>query len=343
MALMTSDSLILVGNSGGGTVAALRWADGRLTRIAETEVGAGCGTFALDGDLVYCAVKAPEPAIVTLRLDRATGVLAEVSRTEVANPLAYVSVTAGGGVVLAASYHGGWGGSWPAVDGILGAQASRVEHRNVHAVVTDAAGKHAYFVSLGDDLVAQYAIGDGGVLTALDPETVAVDSGAGARHLILDADETSAYVVTEFTGEAIRFDRDPATGALTRAESAIAHDTTRGLGRSNYGADPRAGHLIWGADLHLADGGRRLICSERTASVLATVDLDADGHLGDVVAITDTEAQPRGFTVGPDGLHVVVVGEGSGHATIYRVADDGTLITLDRVETGRGPSWVRFA
>ena len=62
-----------------------------------------------------------------------------------------------------------------------------------------------------------------------------------------------------------------------------------------------------------------------------------------LVAITDTEAQPRGFTVGPDGLHVVVVGEGSGHATIYRVADDGTLITLDRVETGRGPSWVRFA
>ena len=343
MAHMTSDSLILVGNSGGGTVAALTWADGRLTRIAETEVGAGCGTFAIDGDLVYCAVKAPEPAIVTLRLDRATGELTELARRTVDNPLAYVSVTPGGNVVLAASYHGGWGGSWPATGGVLGEQASRVDHRNVHSVITDAAGGYAYFVSLGDDVVAQYAIGQGGVLTALDPETVPVDAGAGARHIVLDADETSAYVVTEFTGEAIRFDRDPATGVLTRAESVAAHDTTRGLAVSRFGADPKAEALIWGADLHLVDGGRRLVCSERSASVLATVDLDADGHLGEVVAITDTETQPRGFTVAPDGLHVVVVGEGSGHASIYRVGDDGTLITLDRVETGRGPSWVRFA
>lgn len=343
MSGMTSDSLILVGNSGGGTVAALTWADGHLTRVTETEVGAGCGTFAVDGDLVYCAVKAPEPAIVTLLLDRTTGGLTEISRRTVANPLAYVSVTPDGGVVLAASYHGGWGGSWPTSGGVLGEQASRVDHRNVHSGIADATGSYAYFVSLGDDVVAQYAIGEGGVLTALSPETVALDPGAGARHIILDADETSAYVMTEFTGEAIRFDRTPATGVLTRAESVSAHDATRGLAVSRFGADPKAEGLIWGADLHLVDGGRRLLCSERSASVLVTVDLDADGHLDRAIAITETEAQPRGFTVAPDGLHVVVVGEASGHASIYRVANDGTLITLDRVETGRGPSWVRFA
>jgi 6-phosphogluconolactonase len=39
---------------------------------------------------------------------------------------------------------------------------------------------------------------------------------------------------------------------------------------------------------------------------------------------------------------VVVVGERSGHATLYRVVSDGSLQAVDRVATGEGPNWVRF-
>ena len=59
------------------------------------------------------------------------------------------------------------------------------------------------------------------------------------------------------------------------------------------------------------------------------------------MVLSKVESQPRGLTVSPDGERVVVVGERSGHASLFRLAD-GALEPLDRVETGLGPNWVRF-
>lgn len=97
----------------------------------------------------------------------------------------------------------------------------------------------------GDDLVAQCRIEEDGSPTPLDEPAAHVAPGSGARHLILSADERSAYLMTEFTGMAIRFDRNPFTGMLEVAESVKAYDTTRGLTHSAFGAD-QAGHLAWG-------------------------------------------------------------------------------------------------
>lgn len=341
---MTENLLALVGNAKAGTISTLAVGDEALRVVATSQVGAGCGTFAVDAArrLVYCATKEPEPAIVTLAFDPATGALGEVSRTGVADPLAYLALARDGAVLLGASYHGGWGAGWPVSDGVLGERTAPVEHANIHCVVADKASQHAYFVALGDDLVAQCALGSDGTLTPLDPPTVGVAQGTGPRHLVLSDGEQSAYLLTEFTAEAIRFDRDPDTGVLTRAESLRTHTTDRGLSDSEYGADPQKGHLVWGADLHLAAGEAFLVCSERTESTLASVRLDADGHLADVVEFADTQTQPRGFNVTPDGTRLVVAGEASGKVSLVAVAEDGRLTELDRVATGEGPNWVRF-
>lgn len=349
---MTAAPVILVGNDKGGTVAAFRLDDDAFHLLGETPTGAGCSTFAVDHQrgLVYAATKEPTPAVVTFTLERDSGALTELSRREVADPLAYLflvpatahaSEAASGGVLLGASYHGGWGAFWPVRDGVLGEAASRVEYRNLHAAVADPAGNNAYFVSLGDDLIAQFAIGLAGELIELSEPTVPVTSGFGPRHLVISEDGKNAYLLTEFTGEAIRFDRDPA-GRLVEAEGVRAYDISAGLGASGYGWDPLAGHLIWGADLALAAGERWLLCSERTESTIAAIELDAEGRLTQRVVLTHTETQPRGLTVSPDGTRVVVVGERSGHAALYSL-DDGELVQLDRVATGEGPNWVRFA
>ena len=39
---------------------------------------------------------------------------------------------------------------------------------------------------------------------------------------------------------------------------------------------------------------------------------------------------------------MVVVGERSGHASLYEMGSAGSLALLDRAETGDGPNWVRF-
>lgn len=331
--------LALVANAGDGTIAAVRVGSDSLARLAVSELPGACNTFVVDGarDLLYAGCKGDPALVVTYRLDRATGVLSELGRVEVEAPLTYVELAHGGTVLLGASYGGGTGYTWPVCDGVLGGVASRIAHPNLHCVVATP-DAHAYFVSLGADMVAQFAVSDAGVLTPLDPATVALPEGSGPRHLVLDAAARNGYLVTEFSGEVFRLSRDAASGVLSLAEGVSIVDPAAGLARSRLGADPVAEHLVWGADVHVAD--RLLVASERSASTLATVAL-GDGRLGRVLAVTKTEAQPRGFALTPDGTRVLAVGERSTHLALSRLEADGRLTLLDRAETGRGANWVR--
>ena len=211
----------------------------------------------------------------------------------------------------------------------------------MHASLFDPEGHNAYFVSLGEDHIAQFAVTSTAGLTPLSEPVVPHTPGTGPRHLVFSADGRHGYMLTEFTGEAVRYERGD-SGRLTRAEEVPAFDVTRGLRTSAYGADPLEGHLIWGADLGLAAGGRWLLCSERTESTIGAVRVGVDGSLNGPVVITDTETQPRALRVSPDGDRVVVVGERSNHASLYQVYDDGKLVLQSQIETGEGPNWVRF-
>lgn len=332
--------LVLVANAGDGTISTLRLhTDGepRLETLATSPVGKGTGTFAVDVErkLVHASYKGDPPGIVTLSLDPDTGELTELARRDVDASLAYLALAREGTLLLGASYGGGFGAVWPVEGERVGEPVARIEYANLHSVVPH--GEYAYFVSLGDDLVAQYRLGDDGSLTPLDPPTVPLTDGSGPRHLIVQG--SNAYLVTEYSGEALRL-AVQSDGTLTPEEAVAVYAPDAGLSHSRFGADPTAEHLIWGADVHVA--GPWLLCSERTVSTIATVALEAGGRLGDVVAITPTEKQPRGFATSPDGAYVVAVGEKSTDAALSRVEADGSLTLLQREPIGSGANWVRF-
>lgn len=341
--------LVLIANAADGTISALRLHRGDSPRLEVLETTAGlpgCGTFAVDPDrdLVHAAYKGEPPGIATLRLDRATGALTELSRSDVDQGMTYLSLAHGGTLLLGASYGGGLGQVWPLTHGEgpahLGEPTAEVRFANLHCVVSAATadqGTVAYFVSLGDDLVAQFALDADGALTALDPSTVSAPSGSGPRHLVVDGEH--AYLVTEFSGEAIRHDR-AADGSLTAAESVSIVDPRHGLKHSRLGADPTQEPLIWGADLHRA--GRWLITSERNSSELASIPVGPSGRLGEPAHFAPTQRQPRGFNVTADGQFVVSVGERSTQAELLRVGDDGSLTSLGTAEIGSRPNWVRI-
>ncbi|GAA3912604.1 lactonase family protein [Microbacterium invictum] len=346
---MTDSTLALVANSGDGTISTFRLTDGALERIAVTEGLTGCSNFAIDRsrNLVHAAVKGAgageAPGILTLSLDRETGALTVADRLDLpAGGMNYLALTHDGAGLLGASYGGGYGISAPIVDGVVGAPVSQIEFPNLHSVLPSADGRFAYFVSLGADLVAQYAVADDMRLTPLDPETVAAPAGSGPRHLVLNEAQDAVYVLTEFSADVLHYARDTATGTLTLRGSAPAHDPSKGLGHSEFGADPRANHFIWGADLHWGDDGRRLWASERTESTLGAVAVAADGSLTAPDTFTVTEPQPRGFALSPDGAWLIAAGEQSTTVSLYAV--DGSRLELRRqAETGRGANWVRFA
>lgn len=345
---MTATSLVLVANAADGSISTFRLADDRLERIAVTEGLAGCSTFAVDADrdLVYAAVKGAsdgQPAgILTLALDRDSGALEPRTRRDLPRGgMNYLALTRGGTGLLGAAYSGGYGISCPVVDGVVGEPVSTIEYPNLHSVLPTADGRHAYFVSLGADLVAQYRVGDDFSLTALEPATVSAPEGSGPRHLVLNEAEDAVYVITEFSGEVLHYARNQEDGTLTARDTATVFDTSRGLGHSVFGADPLAHHYIWGADLHWGAEQTRLWGSERTENTLGAVGVGSDGTLTPAVTFTVTETQPRGFAVSPDGRLLVAAGEKSNTVSLYAVTDD-RLDLLQRVETGRGANWVRF-
>jgi 6-phosphogluconolactonase len=337
-------SLVLVANAGDGTITSFRLSGDSLTLLATAEGLTGCSTFVIDDvqNLVHAAVKGEPAGIVTLALDRDSGVLTQLSRRDLqGGGLNYVALTRDGSALLGASYGGGFGISAPVGPDGVGEPVSRISYPNLHSVLPSDDGKFAYFVSLGADLVAQYAINDDLSLAPLTPATVAAPSGSGPRHLVLNGAQDAVYVLTEFSGEVLHFTRDLTSGALTFLSASTAFDTSAGLGHGRIGVDPRVDHLIWGADLHLAANGQTLWASERSESTLAALSLSADGTTAPPERFTVTEPQPRGFALSPDGRYLVAAGEESTTVSLYTV-DGDDLHLVERVETGHGANWVRF-
>lgn len=335
-------SLVLVANAADGAISTFRFDGGALERVAVTPGLTGCSTFAVDAarGLVYAGVKGDPPAIVTLALDRTSGSLSQLSRFELPDKgVNYLALARGGTALLGASYHGGYGIVCPVDGGTVGDPVARIAYAHLHSVLPSPDDRFAYFVSLGDDLVAQYALGEDLALTPLEPPTVAAPSGSGPRHLVIDDEHGALYVVTEFSGEVLHYRRDAARGVLSFVGAANAVDPRAGLGHSALGADPRAEHLVWGADLHGA--GDRLWASERTESTLAAVGIGPGGAVTGAASFTVTEPQPRGFAVSPDGRFLVAAGERSGTLSLYRI-DGDRLALLQRAESGAGANWVRF-
>lgn len=334
--------LVLTANAGDGSISvlALDREAGSLRALTTTGGLPGCGTFAIDAErgLVLAAYKGDPAGIATLHLDRESGTLTELARRPVEGSLTYLTLAHEGRFLLGASYGAGRAWVWPLSQGVVGEPVAEFGYRNLHCIVAD--GDQVYAVSLGEDLIAQFTLGADGTLTPLQPPVVQAPDGSGPRHLVLDG--PNAYVMTEFTAEALRFVRDP-QGRLSLVQSAETLVPDSGLRRSAFGLDPKVEPLIWGADLWVAaaDGARVLLTSERSTSTITTTDLGLDGELGEVTAYSPTEAQPRGFTVTGDGTLVVAVGERSSHAALSRLEPDGSLTLLDRAEIGAGANWVR--
>ena len=332
--------LVLTANAGDGTISTLRLdrEAGRLVPLATATGLPGCGTFAVDSarGLVYAAYKGDEPGVATLALDPATGALSQVRRTSVGGAVTYLSLAHGGSFLLGVSYGAGHGWVWPLAEGgRLEEHCGEFSYRNLHCVV--ASGADVYAVSLGEDLIAQLSLSADGVLAPKEPLVVDAPRGSGARHLCLDG--ASAYLITEFTGQAIRYDIG-ADGTLSMAEAVDTVVPGSGLAVSAYGKEPLKEPLIWGADIWRA--GDWLLTSERSSSLITSIPVGEGGALGEPAAYSSTEKQPRGFTVTADGAYVVAVGEQSTHAALSRVEADGSLTVLDRAAIGAGANWVRI-
>lgn len=336
-----SSYLVAVANSKDGSISTFELTDGLLGPIAHSEIGRPGMPLASDSarGLVF-AGSSDEPGVSVLGLDRATGQFSVQGWYPAHGAPTYLTLSSDGSLLLSASYHAGVGELWRVgADGTLTSAGEPVHYRNMHSVQASADGRFAYFVGLRDDLIAQYGLAADGSLSPLAEPTVAAPAGSGPRHLILDADQTSAYVITEYSGEVLHYRRDPDNGQLTfvSATSTIADDSQ--LQHSRFGADPRSEGLIWSSDLHLDEAGRRLYCAERNDATITALDIDVDGAVGEPTAYSTVVPQPRGFAVLPGG-DLLVASEIDRQVGLYRPDDAGSLVERVAYPVGLGANWV---
>ncbi|MGO4958160.1 lactonase family protein [Luteococcus sp. Sow4_B9] len=326
-----------------GTITTFTLNGETLVPLGTSPVGKGVSAMAPDATGLRAHVSLKEPAgVATVALNPDNGIWTQTSHRPLPTHPSYLVRSHDGRFLLGADYGRGVGTVWPvAADGSLGEPTASVEHKRLHSVIQ--VGQHVYFISLEEDLVACYALTDDGRLEALPQATVACPAGSGPRHVVASEDGRNLYVVTEFSGEVLRFTRDAGTGALEHVQTVAAHDTSAGLGHSVIDEDPVANHYVWGADLHFAGPeGRWLVVSERTESTLAVLPVADSGMLAEPVSIARVNTQPRGFVVTPDGAHVVCPGEKSQNLGLYRVEDDGRLVDVAQAPNGAGANWARI-
>lgn len=327
-------SLVSTTCAADGDIRTFELRSGHLTPAATIPVGKGVSALALVPESERAFASTKQPGIAHLLRDGSGWQVTGFTPT-LAN-MTYLHPTPDGRFLLGAQYSDGYGEVWPLTADGLGEATAHVEFRNLHCVIT--VGRHAYFVSLGEDLIACYELTDEGALVPLERPTLAAPKGSGPRHLIASEDGRHLYCVTEFSGEVLHLLRDPESGNLTLVQVATAHATDRGLKHSRFGADPVEEHLVWGADLHFC--GNFLVVSERCESTLSVLPLNPDRSLADQVCIVDTEKQPRGFNV--TGDLVFCVGEKSEQVSLFRLDEQGQLTLLQQVPNGKGANWVRI-
>ncbi len=331
----------LVANAREGSITTLRVADGALSEVATTPVAPGL-PLAVDRERGLVFAGTSEPRGVSVLQLQPSGALEPVATYPAHGAPVYLALTSDGGLLFSASYHDHLGEVWAVgAGGTLTPVGEPIPRQNMHSVQVSTDGGFAYFVSLREDLVAQFAVAPSGELTPLDQPTAPAPQGSGPRHLVFDAGQTSLYVNTEFSGEALRYDRDPVTGVLTPGEAVRNVPDDRGLTASRFGANPREEDLIWGSDLHFSTARTRLYCAERTRGTITAMDVAPDGTLGPITAHSDVVAQPRHFVVLPDDT-LLVASETDDLVALYRPDADGALTEIARHAVGGRPNWIEL-
>ncbi|MCI0634831.1 MAG: lactonase family protein, partial [Actinobacteria bacterium] len=163
-------------------------------------------------------------------IDSGSGDLTPLNRVSSKGPgPCYLSLDRTGGHLFVANYGGGSVAVLPVgADGRLGPATAFVQHRgsatsrapHAHSIDSDAANRFVLAADLGLDRVLVYRFDAArGALAANDPPFVALEDGAGPRHVALHPGGRFAYVLNELSMTLTAMRYDPERGTLDVIET----------------------------------------------------------------------------------------------------------------------------
>ncbi len=354
-----SRSYVYVSNATDGDIAIFSMQpDGTLRPGARVKAGDVVGPLAASPDrrFLYAAVRSKPFSVHAYAIDPATGALAPLAVSPLAESFPYISLDKTGRYLFGASYHANLVSvNVVGADGRVAAAPLQVIPlgRNAHSIRTDESNRFVYVPTLGSDQMFQFAFdAKSGRLASNTPAVAQMQPGTGPRHFVTSADNRFIYVLSELLATVTTFALDAKTGLLTEIGSAsgLPPDTRLGPGAprvavgASSAAPPRnRDNDIWAADIHLTPDGRFLYISERTGSTLGAFSVNAETGKLAYLGSTPTESQPRGFAIAPNGRFLVACGEKSETISVYAIEQaSGALSLLHKYPGGKGANWVEI-
>jgi len=225
-------------------------------------------------------------------------------------------------------------------DGGLGEITDLVQHEgsgpnperqlgpHAHSSVFMPGGRFLAAADLGTDSIVVHAFDDR--TGSLRPHRVVRSpAGAGPRHLALHPRGTHLFVVEELGNRVVAYRWDADSGDLLPSGSAscLPSDAASNIA----------------ADLHASPDGRHVYASNRGHDSVAVIGFDDIDGLQQLAVRPTTGSWPRGFTITPDGSHLLVANQLSDEVVLLPVTDSGSGIDRPAARVGvRQPTSVSF-
>lgn len=280
-------------------------------------------TVAPKGPYLYCANELDEAdgrasGVSAYAFDPENGQLRLLNQRPAAGPLAcYVTLSPGGGHVLAASYGGGIVLYPLDPDRSLcaasceerfrlphpGPDPQRQEASHPHQILPHPDGKRVYVSDLGADRLHCFqADWQTGTLRRAPGNDLPANPGQGPRHGVFSKSGNRLYALTELTSEMDVF--DPDSGSLLQTVSALPEDF----------AGPGMG-----AAVRLHPSGKFLYASLRGPSLIAVFPVHGDGSLDRPAFYPSGGQTPRDFCLTSDGCWLLAAGQDDCSVCVHRI------------------------
>lgn len=282
-------------------------------------------TLSADGKFVYAVSEVGDSSAsaVTLRLDSKTGEV-QMLGAELTDGKDPCYISTNGKVVMTANYSSGNVTEFPiGEDGVLlphdflyetglgGPDSVRQNLPHAHCALFNAAGTELYVSEFSADVVTRFD------MATRQGKRIQLPSDFGPRHIILNTDESKAYVLGELSGNVAVID----TGSDSVIQTVCADSV----------------HARGCADIHLSPDGKFLYASVRLQNDgIAIFKVNSDETLT-YAGYQSTGIHPRNFNITPNGKFLLVACRDSGCIQIFRrdthtglLSDTGRTIVLDK-------------
>jgi len=272
----------------------------------------------------------PAGAVSVFAIERASGALKLLQQVpSLGGSPAHLSLDATARYLMVANYGGGNVAVFPiGEDGRLGPHSAFVQDVGSSVNPERQAGPHAHFIQVTRDnrfaVVADLGLdkllvhrfdANTGSLTPASPGFVAVDPGAGPRHVAFAPSGKFVYVVNELASTVTVFAFQPGEGALRGVQTVPT--LPAGFSGNNTGAE-----------IAVDAKGRFLYVSNRGDDSIAVFSIHPrNGNLKSLEWVPSGGKTPRHFAIDPTGEWLFAANQGSDNISLLRIDQKSGRLT----------------